>query len=350
MKPLRPLLAAFLIPAALFLAACGTATTTTSVGASRPPRDDPRPAGGGHQLPEGEPSPGQLRPADGRHRQARLPAVLRRRHAVHGKGFESAVAYAIAKQLGFAPSEVKWTVEPFNASYAPGPKKFDFDVNQISITPARAKRVDFSKPYYTAPQAVVALKQVRRRQRQVAGRPQVRQARRPGRHDEPRRGDRDDPAVVAAQGVQRLQRHGPRAEDRRRRRGRRRPPDGVLPHGRAGAEQQDRRPVRRARRRHLGRGGSRREPAATTTCSTPTRWQRRSGPTTPSGWSAPCSRSARGCWARTSSRGQRRRPAAGATTGSSAPRQRAKSRRERLSIALLAQELLKISRDGVRGR
>ena len=47
---------------------------------------------------------------------------------------------------------------PFNSSYAPGPKKFDFDVNQISITPKRAERVDFSTPYYTAPQAVVALK------------------------------------------------------------------------------------------------------------------------------------------------------------------------------------------------
>ncbi len=47
---------------------------------------------------------------------------------------------------------------PFNASYAPGPKDFDFDVNQISITPQRARRVDFSEPYYTAPQAVVAPK------------------------------------------------------------------------------------------------------------------------------------------------------------------------------------------------
>jgi polar amino acid transport system substrate-binding protein len=49
-------------------------------------------------------------------------------------------------------------VVPFNSSYAPGPKKFDFDINQISITPKRAERVDFSTPYYTAPQAVVALK------------------------------------------------------------------------------------------------------------------------------------------------------------------------------------------------
>src|SRR3954471_16513123 len=76
----------------------------------------------------------------------------------NGKGFESAVAYAVAKRLGYAPGDVKWTTEPFNASYAPGPKKLDFDVNQISITPARAKQVDFSTPYFTAPQALVALK------------------------------------------------------------------------------------------------------------------------------------------------------------------------------------------------
>jgi polar amino acid transport system substrate-binding protein len=68
------------------------------------------------------------------------------------------VAYAVAKQLGFSNSQVKWTVVPFNSSYAPGPKHFDFDINQISITPPRAKHVDFSSPYFTAPQAVVALK------------------------------------------------------------------------------------------------------------------------------------------------------------------------------------------------
>jgi polar amino acid transport system substrate-binding protein len=76
----------------------------------------------------------------------------------NGKGFESAVAYAVAKQLGFSASDVKWTVVPFNSSYAPGAKPFDFDINQISITPKRAKHVDFSQPYFTAPQAVVALK------------------------------------------------------------------------------------------------------------------------------------------------------------------------------------------------
>ena len=76
----------------------------------------------------------------------------------NGKGFESATAYAIANQLGYAKSDVKWVTEPFNSSYAPGPKDFDFDVNQISITPARSQHVDFSAPYYTANQAVVASK------------------------------------------------------------------------------------------------------------------------------------------------------------------------------------------------
>jgi polar amino acid transport system substrate-binding protein len=76
----------------------------------------------------------------------------------NGEGFESAVAYAIAEQLGFDESDVEWTVVPFNASFAPGPKDFDFDVNQISITPKRAQQVDFSSPYYVANQAVVALK------------------------------------------------------------------------------------------------------------------------------------------------------------------------------------------------
>ncbi|HEU5252702.1 MAG TPA: ABC transporter substrate-binding protein [Solirubrobacterales bacterium] len=76
----------------------------------------------------------------------------------NGEGFESAVAYAIGDQLGYPKAKVKWTQESFNSSFAPGPKDFDFDVNQISITPVREKAVDFSAPYYTANQAVVALK------------------------------------------------------------------------------------------------------------------------------------------------------------------------------------------------
>jgi polar amino acid transport system substrate-binding protein len=75
-----------------------------------------------------------------------------------GKGFESAVAYAVAKRLGFTKAEVAWTYVPFNRSFAPGKKSFDFDINQISFTPARAKVVTFSSSYYDVNQAVVVLK------------------------------------------------------------------------------------------------------------------------------------------------------------------------------------------------
>ncbi|HST70537.1 MAG TPA: ABC transporter substrate-binding protein [Solirubrobacterales bacterium] len=87
-----------------------------------------------------------------------FPPYFEDNDPTNGEGFESAVAYAIADQLGYPKAKVEWTVEPFNSSYAPGPKDFDFDVNQISITPVREKAVDFSAPYYTANQAVVALK------------------------------------------------------------------------------------------------------------------------------------------------------------------------------------------------
>lgn len=76
----------------------------------------------------------------------------------NGKGYESAVAYAVAEQLGFTADQVTWVTVPFNTAYKPGgDKDFDFDINQISITPARAEVVDFSDGYYSASQAVVAL-------------------------------------------------------------------------------------------------------------------------------------------------------------------------------------------------
>lgn len=75
----------------------------------------------------------------------------------NGKGFESAVAHAVAKQLGFESGEVAWATVKFDTAFAPGAKQFDFDLNQVSVTPDRAKVVDFSKGYYTVKQAVVAL-------------------------------------------------------------------------------------------------------------------------------------------------------------------------------------------------
>ncbi len=75
----------------------------------------------------------------------------------NGKGYESAVAYAVAEELGFTEDQVSWVKVPFNSSYKPGAKDFDFDINQISITPERAEVVDFSDGYYQASQAVIAL-------------------------------------------------------------------------------------------------------------------------------------------------------------------------------------------------
>jgi polar amino acid transport system substrate-binding protein len=78
-----------------------------------------------------------------------------------GKGFESAVVYAVAKQLGFSRSDVQWTYVPFAKSFAPGKKSFDFDINEISYTPARAKVVAFSDSYYDVNQALVVKKGTR---------------------------------------------------------------------------------------------------------------------------------------------------------------------------------------------
>ena len=83
---------------------------------------------------------------------------FRKNDPTNGKGYESAVAYAVAEQLGFTADQVTWITVPFNKSYAPGPKDFDFDINQVSISAKRAEAVDFSDGYYQASQAVIALK------------------------------------------------------------------------------------------------------------------------------------------------------------------------------------------------
>lgn len=76
----------------------------------------------------------------------------------NGKGFESAVSYAVAEKLGYARGDVRWTKATFDSVIAPTPKRWDFDANQFSITAQRAKAVDFSSPYYDVSQAVVTLK------------------------------------------------------------------------------------------------------------------------------------------------------------------------------------------------
>ncbi|KQS66275.1 transporter substrate-binding domain-containing protein [Modestobacter sp. Leaf380] len=75
----------------------------------------------------------------------------------NGQGYESAVAYAVAEQLGYSEDQVEWTRVPFNSAISPGDKPFDFDVNQFTINDERRQAVDFSSPYYTATQAVVTV-------------------------------------------------------------------------------------------------------------------------------------------------------------------------------------------------
>ncbi|MGC2206263.1 MAG: ABC transporter substrate-binding protein [Candidatus Dormiibacterota bacterium] len=76
----------------------------------------------------------------------------------NGEGYESAVAYAIAAKLGFKKSQVHWTIESFDSSYAPGPKSFDFDINEITVTAARATAVTFSEGYYNDREALITVK------------------------------------------------------------------------------------------------------------------------------------------------------------------------------------------------
>lgn len=75
-----------------------------------------------------------------------------------GKGFEAAVSYAVAEKLGFTESQVVWTRTTFDEAITPGPKSWDLNIQQFSITTQRKKAVDFSSPYYTTSQAVLTYK------------------------------------------------------------------------------------------------------------------------------------------------------------------------------------------------
>jgi polar amino acid transport system substrate-binding protein len=74
-----------------------------------------------------------------------------------GEGFEAAVAYAVAEEMGFGADQVKWVRTSFDEAIAPGPKNFDFNLQQFTITEERDETVDFSMPYYSTNQAIVAL-------------------------------------------------------------------------------------------------------------------------------------------------------------------------------------------------
>jgi polar amino acid transport system substrate-binding protein len=124
------------------LALTGCASGSTSAGGSSAPED------------EGYLTPGKLTIATGD--IAYEPYVIDDDPS-SGEGFEAAIAYAIADQLGFADEDVEWVRTSFEAAIAPGPKNFDFNIQQYTITDERKQAVDFSSPYYSASQAVVAI-------------------------------------------------------------------------------------------------------------------------------------------------------------------------------------------------
>jgi polar amino acid transport system substrate-binding protein len=78
-----------------------------------------------------------------------------------GEGFEAAVAYAVAAKMNYAGDDVRWVRVPFNAALAPGPKAFDANLSEFSITEQRKAAVDFSSPYFDVTQAVVTVRSSR---------------------------------------------------------------------------------------------------------------------------------------------------------------------------------------------
>ena len=135
-----PLLAATAAAIALALSACAGSGDTDEAG------DD---ASGSGYLTEGTFTVGTGEPAY-------YPWVIDDAPE-SGEGFEAAVAYAVAEELGFAEEDVVWVRTTFEQAIAPGPKDFDVNLQQFSITEERAEAVDFSSPYYETTQVVITV-------------------------------------------------------------------------------------------------------------------------------------------------------------------------------------------------
>jgi polar amino acid transport system substrate-binding protein len=133
------------------LAACAPADQTPkNAGVSPSASENPCPSGALTTKTSGKLTIGTDNPAYEPWFSGNKPA--------NGKGFESAVAYQVADRLGYPSANVTWTQVPFNNAIAPGPKSFDMDINQFSITDERKKAVDFSTPYYLVRQTVITIK------------------------------------------------------------------------------------------------------------------------------------------------------------------------------------------------
>ena len=132
------------------LAGCAPADNSPSASASASPSANLCPAGALDTETAGKLTIGTDNPAYEPWFSDNKPA--------NGKGFEGAVAYQVAERLGYPAANVTWTSVTFNNAIAPGPKAFDFDINEFSITPERRNAVDFSSPYYLVRQTVITTK------------------------------------------------------------------------------------------------------------------------------------------------------------------------------------------------
>jgi polar amino acid transport system substrate-binding protein len=145
-------------PRALRRAAVAVVTLAAAVSCAPQPEEADKPSSAGNACEKGElatRTSGKLTIATD---EPAYEPWFKDDKPANGKGFESAVAYAVAGQLGYGKDKVAWQTVPFNKAFAPGEKTFDFDINQVSVSEERKKAVDFSSGYYDVRQAVVALK------------------------------------------------------------------------------------------------------------------------------------------------------------------------------------------------
>ncbi len=149
----RKALALVPLAAVLLLAACGSSSTSTTAAPSTTTSASESAACTKDSLQTL--TAGTLTVATG---EPAFPPWVEDNKPENGKGYEAAVAYAVAKKLGFADADVTWVRTTFDGAIAPGPKKFDVNIQQFSITDARKKAVDFSSSYYDLTQAVVSYK------------------------------------------------------------------------------------------------------------------------------------------------------------------------------------------------
>ncbi len=149
MRPSRPALAATLVPAVVLgLAACSqpgepeapetTAATDAGAGAECAAGDLPTLTDGTLTVGAGEPFE---------------PWYVG--EPTSGEGFESALVYAVAEELGYAAEDVEWVTVTFEQIISPAIKPFDVAAYQTTITEERAQAVDFSSPYLTSRQGVI---------------------------------------------------------------------------------------------------------------------------------------------------------------------------------------------------